>query len=103
MVRALQCWPRCQSQRRRESAQRPASPYIGEAIAHELGFELGPLHWKVTSCAREEHASRGRRPSLRQIAASTSVSLGTLHALSSPRATSALSLRVAGIASGRGR
>lgn len=72
------------------------TPDIGEAIAHELGFALGPLHWRVINFAREEHASRGRRPTLPQIAASTGVPLRTLHALF-PHATSAIISRIAGI------
>jgi tRNA 2-thiouridine synthesizing protein E len=72
------------------------TPDIGEAMAREAGATIGPAHWRVINVAREEHAARGRAPSLAQIAVGAGMSVAAIRALF-PDDAATLVPRLAGI------
>jgi TusE/DsrC/DsvC family sulfur relay protein len=72
------------------------TPDVGEAIAHELGLQLTPEHWKVITFCREDAAREGQPPGLRRISKLSGVGTKELYALF-PKGPGKLAARVAGL------
>jgi len=71
------------------------TPAIGEAIAHEIGIDLGPQHWEAINFVREDFAHSGKSPGLRRITANTSLDMKLLYKLF-PKGPGKLVAKIAG-------
>lgn len=56
-------------------------PAIAEELAHEIGIDLAPEHWKVIEFTRADFAKSGDVPTLRRITAESGVNTKDLYAL----------------------
>ena len=73
------------------------TPEIAEQIARECGLSmLGPRHWRVLLCCREEVAREGLAPDLASVARLTRLPLAELDLLFGHRAFDLLP-RIAGL------